>query len=354
VNPITGTLPISSSQEVVVTFDSTGLSVGVYTGTLCVNSNDPISPLVTVPLTLTVIEEVNADLAIDKTAPISVTLGDTFTYTLDVSNLGPATALATTVTDTLPTGVTFVSASAGCAEAGGIVTCDLGDLAPGSMVLEIVVTADEAGTLTNTATVSSASPDPDGSNNSDSTDTDVITPGAEADLSLTKSATVTATVGDTITYTVDVSNAGPDTALSATVMDTLPGEVTFVSASAGCAEVGGIVTCDLGDLAPGNATVEIVVTADVTGTVSNTATVSSTVPDPDTGNNSDTATTDVIAAPPPTFEIYLPIVIQEGSTSLNSGGRQHAQAGWVPLIALAPVAVASVGFRLHRRNRQKA
>jgi subtilisin-like proprotein convertase family protein len=37
-----------------VTFDSTGLSIGVYTGTLCINSNDPVTPLVEVPVELTV------------------------------------------------------------------------------------------------------------------------------------------------------------------------------------------------------------------------------------------------------------------------------------------------------------
>ena len=37
-----------------VSFDATGLSSGSYSGTLCINSNDPVTPLVTIPLTLTV------------------------------------------------------------------------------------------------------------------------------------------------------------------------------------------------------------------------------------------------------------------------------------------------------------
>jgi uncharacterized repeat protein (TIGR01451 family) len=173
VTPASGTTTGGSSSTVQVTFDSTGLGAGVYTGTLCISSNAANSPLVTVPLTLTVDD--NADLGLTKTAPVTVTVGDTFTYTLDVTNTGPATALTATVTDNLPAGVTFVSASAGCSEAGGVVSCDLGDLASGgSATVEIVVTADVTGTLTNTASVTSASPDPVTSNNSDSTDTDVV------------------------------------------------------------------------------------------------------------------------------------------------------------------------------------
>jgi uncharacterized repeat protein (TIGR01451 family) len=178
VNPASGTTAGGSASTVEVTFDSTGLSTGVYTGTLCVTSNDATNPLVTVPLTLTVDD--NADLGLTKTAPASVTQGDTFTYTLDVTNAGPATAISVTVVDTLPAGVTFVSASAGCSEAGGVVTCDLGDVASGgSASVDIVVTADDLGTLTNTATVDSASPDPDTGNNSDSADTDVVEPPVE-------------------------------------------------------------------------------------------------------------------------------------------------------------------------------
>ncbi|MCI0577316.1 MAG: immune inhibitor A [Chloroflexi bacterium] len=53
-NPTSGSTPPSGSDTVDVTFDSTGLTPGTYTGNLCVNSNDPDEPLVTVPLTLTV------------------------------------------------------------------------------------------------------------------------------------------------------------------------------------------------------------------------------------------------------------------------------------------------------------
>ena len=56
VSPISGTIAAMSSTDVDVTFDSTGYAAGVYTGTLCVNSNDPLNPVVSVPLTMTVLQ----------------------------------------------------------------------------------------------------------------------------------------------------------------------------------------------------------------------------------------------------------------------------------------------------------
>lgn len=63
VTPISGTLPGGEATDLDVTFDSTGLATGVYTTTLCINSNDPANPLVEVPLTLTVTDTVNGLVA---------------------------------------------------------------------------------------------------------------------------------------------------------------------------------------------------------------------------------------------------------------------------------------------------
>jgi hypothetical protein len=56
VSPDMGTTAAMGSDTVTVTFDSTGLPVGEYEGTLCVESNDPNNPLVTVLLQLWVEE----------------------------------------------------------------------------------------------------------------------------------------------------------------------------------------------------------------------------------------------------------------------------------------------------------
>jgi uncharacterized repeat protein (TIGR01451 family) len=92
------------------------------------------------------------------------------------------------------------------------------------------------------------------------------------------------TSGDDFSYTIGVSNAGPDPAHGVTVTDALPAGVSFVGASpsAGtCAEASGVVTCLMGALADGTgASIDLRVHAErLTGaapvTVSNTASVSS-------------------------------------------------------------------------------
>ena len=112
----------------------------------------------------------SADLSIAKSASPSPVFGNqTLTYTLTVTNLGPADSTSITVTDTLPGTVTFVSASAGCAELDGTVTCDIASLVDGaSSELTITVTAPSSfGNITNTATVAAESPaDPTPSNDS--------------------------------------------------------------------------------------------------------------------------------------------------------------------------------------------
>ncbi len=54
VSPAGGTTPPGGSTDVTITFDSTGLGEGFYTGSLCVNSDDPDEPSIIVPLTLVV------------------------------------------------------------------------------------------------------------------------------------------------------------------------------------------------------------------------------------------------------------------------------------------------------------
>jgi uncharacterized repeat protein (TIGR01451 family) len=155
-----------------VTFDATGLTVGQYLASLNVNSNDPVTPVVNVPVTLTV---ESVDLTLTKTdSPDPVKVGQDLTYTLLVTNNGLQDATGVTVVDTLPGGVTFVSASVGCAELSGVVTCDVGPLAmAGVASITIVVTPTTVGVISNTATVSGNQLDPNHANNTATQDTTV-------------------------------------------------------------------------------------------------------------------------------------------------------------------------------------
>ena len=104
-----------------------------------------------------------------------------------------------------------------------------------------------------------------------------------------------------VTYTITAHNLGTIAATNTTVVDTLPADPTFVSATTGdgtCARdassnSGGVLTCVLGTLDAGEqATVTLVLEPRAEGTIGNTATVHADQPDPDrTNNNAGQATT---------------------------------------------------------------
>jgi uncharacterized repeat protein (TIGR01451 family) len=133
----------------------------------------------------------------------------------------------------------------------------------------------------------------------------VISPSS-VDLSLTKSASPNpGQVGLNLSYRVTVTNNGPALATNASVNDTLPSGVSFVSAtpSQGSCNGAGPVNCALGNLAVGaTAVITIVVTPSATGSIINTATAGASQTDFDTSNNSATITTFIQPfAPSPTM-----------------------------------------------------
>lgn len=101
--------------------------------------------------------------------------------------------------------------------------------------------------------------------------------GTSANLSLTKvDHADPVTVGEHITYTLTISNAGPDGALNVILTDNLPGATNFVSVtpSGNCGHNAGVVTCNLGTLVNGGQlNLQIVAATTAPGTVTNTASV---------------------------------------------------------------------------------
>ena len=200
----------------------------------------------------------HADLGVGMTAaPEPVGAGANLTYTVAVSNAGPSQAASLSVNVTLPSGSSLVSASgSGWSCSGtGPVTCTRPSLAIASApAISVVVTAPpEAGTTGNTASVTSAIADPATGNNNTVTSSNVF---ARADLSVTQSgAPASICTGQPIAYTLNVSNAGPSTATSVSVSDTLPAGASLVSATgAGWACSGTTtVTCTRASLAVGAA-----------------------------------------------------------------------------------------------------
>jgi uncharacterized repeat protein (TIGR01451 family)/fimbrial isopeptide formation D2 family protein len=250
-----------------------------------------------------------ADVSITKNgSPASVEAGEGIEYTLHVANAGPSDAAGVSVEDVLPAGEEFVSADSPCANAAGTVTCSIGNLAAGeshdyaiqvkvkpSAKAEREALGMSTTEIENTATVSSTTDDPEPGNNSSSTET---TLEESADVGIEKSGpTLPVVQGNTFTYTLTVTNAGPSDAESVQVSDPLPGEVSFeeIETDTGtCGEAAGTVECDLGTLAPGaEATIVITVKAEGVGSFENEAEVSTTTDDPEPDNNEDEVETTV-------------------------------------------------------------
>src|SRR5262249_53879844 len=128
-------------------------------------------------------------------------------------------------------GVSFVSASAPqgttYSSLTGVWTVD-SISAGGSKTLVIKAQVVSPDAQTNTATVNAFQFDPDTSNNTAS----VTETPQQADLSVTKTVNnATPNVGDEITYTVTLSDQGPDDATNVRVSDLLPTGLSFVSAN---------------------------------------------------------------------------------------------------------------------------
>ena len=290
VNGANITFQIQVTADVLGTLTNTAIASADQVDFNDANNSDSEDTVVFVP-------PPQADLSITKTDDVDpVLIGDSITYTLTINNAGPDDATGVVATDDLPAEVSFVSASAGCALGGSTVTCNIGALASGnSAQATITVTADSAGVITNIASVTGDQLDPVSANNSTSENTVVIDPSSQADLSITKTDDVDPVlIGDSITYTLTINNAGPDAATGVVATDDLPAEVSFVSASAGCALGGSTVTCNIGALAAGNnAQATITVTANSAGVITNNASVTGDQLDPVSTNNTTSENTTV-------------------------------------------------------------
>ncbi len=170
-----------------------------------------------------------------------------------------------------------------------------------------------AGPQTNSVVVTGNEPESDATNNDDEVVTGI---GAEAvDVSVVKTGPVRAYPGQTVTFTMVVTNNGPGTASAVQLADPTPAGLVFNSASAPC---GAGFPCDLGDLGAGSSTtigVTFDVPSDYAGPdpIVNTATVTTTSDDTDPSNDSDDADTDFV----PEADIH--VTKDDGVTTVVAG-----------------------------------
>ena len=196
-------------------------------------------------------------LRLTKTArPLSVLVNGTVTYSLQYENTGTGNAFGAQLVDPIPAGATFVSATNGGTFASGNVTWAIGNLAAGaSGTVSVVVTApgfiqdmNNLATLTASNTTTKAQ---------DSARVKVF---GEPHFDLTIFDNPDPVLdGTDLHYLLTLANNGTITATGTTLTMPIPADTTFVSATGGGSQSGGIITWNLGNLDVGHPTSLVVI-----------------------------------------------------------------------------------------------
>jgi len=286
-----------------------------------------------------VFEVQSADLGITKVASTNILEeGESLFFTLSVTNLGPYSATTIEVEDLLPSGFTYSSDTASQGsydDSTGV--WDVGALTNGEgATLEITATAasGSGGTiLTNKASIGDSSHEDPVSSNDDA-EISVIVYGA--DLAIDKTVDpLAAIVGQSVVYTIVVTNTGPTNATGVLISEPLTNGLTYASdvASQGTYnETSGVWTVGTVVL-HSSATLRITATVDA-GTMDTVLTNLTRItdtdwPDPESSNDVDTATlsissleltkvSDVSISVHPGDEITYTLVAS------NAGAQTHA------------------------------
>jgi uncharacterized repeat protein (TIGR01451 family) len=224
----------TAGDSVTLTIEATVTDTDNYTNLVCFPDsnnidNNPANDCASVGVT------VNSLLSINK--KVGANDGTNITFIITVTNPGPSDANNITVSDLLPNGYVFVSATAshgGYNSGSGSWDGATFDLAPNeSATLTINATIDTVnGTnFTNTACLTEPIdfiPPVNNIDNCDTANNDI------SDLAVTKaiSATDATNVGDPVTFTVTVTNNGPSPATNVTISDAVPGSYTFDTSNA--------------------------------------------------------------------------------------------------------------------------
>ncbi|MFN7623094.1 MAG: hypothetical protein ACK5RS_08095, partial [Acidobacteriota bacterium] len=283
------------------------------------------------------------DLVLQMNGTPVVATGGTIVYTLVMTNVGLAGADGSTFSQTLPAGLTGVTAVCGSAIAGatcpGSVTVSgttVSGTIPafppgGSLVITVTATAPAwTGSLLSTATVTSPADAIETTlvNNNGSAKTELVGTWAptQANLTVTKIGTSTVQTNGTMVYQVRVINAGPAAADGTTFSDAIPGVITGVSwnclASGGavCPSSTGTSQTISQTIATFPANSQLVYT--ITGTapstaqtITNTATITppAGITDPDSSDNSATQVTTVQTGAPTEADL---VVAKYGPTNV--------------------------------------
>ena len=293
--------------------DFPGTHVNIFSAT--VTDNDGNNDTATDDATVTYTDVLPIVVLTKSAVPTSLPIpGGDFIFTLEIANNGLEEFMVTGITDSNSTSTDFSD----CSDLiGDTLAADT------SVSCTYTVNYTDVGTYTNTSNVTVE--DNEGNSTSDTDSETVEVTDVIADLAITKSdSTDPVEVNQQITYTLEVSNAGPDAAINVSVVDDLPSEVIHVSSSGtgwSCSYdiPTHSVTCMRGNLSVGTAPdITITVTAPSSpAMLQNTATVSALSSDPDPDNNSDTENTLIIQSDPNAIVKTLADTSEDFTTGSN-------------------------------------
>jgi uncharacterized repeat protein (TIGR01451 family) len=264
------------------------------------------------------------DLTVESNAfPATAAIGANVNFKIVVTNNGTATASAVSLANVLSGGnVVEIVTSQGTCSGTSTVNCSLGTLAPGAIAaVNIIMTSSTTRTVTVTSTASTTGETETG-NNSDTASAEFRSGG---DLEITKTGPPFTRVGNTVTYTIRVTNNGPFTATNVVVSDPTPAQLTFVDTAGACTTP---FPCNLGTLDDGavrTITARYTVTSDGTR-VTNVATVSSSSDEPVPSNNSATERTTILRD----CTALLAAPVLEGPAVVSKGIQMGLQWSAVP------------------------
>ena len=296
-----GTLSNGETRTVLIRGTVSPSAIGIISNTAGVISSTPDPDLDNNMSTIDT--EINtADISVIKTSDLNPTFrGQILTYTIRVSNAGPADAQNVVLTDAIPPEIVGPEFSVD----GGVTfnpwpgSFNIGTLLNGetsTILIRGTVAASASGIISNTAEVTSTTPDPNPDNNTSTVDIEV---NALADISVIKTGSPNPVIsGETLTYTIDVSNFGPSLAENVTLSDVIPPEIIGAEFSTD----GGVTfnpwagSLDLGTLLNGETRTILIrgtVAPVAPGFITNTADITSTTPDPNPSNNTSTVDIEV-------------------------------------------------------------
>jgi uncharacterized repeat protein (TIGR01451 family) len=287
-----GTLTAGSAKAISVRLMMDVTGPVVYSASVASATGDPAGGNNQAQVATTVSPAPRADLVVGLSAPSVAGAGSELKLQVTVQNAGPDPAPSTVVRATLPSGISFHSASGGGTHSGGVVTWSAGTLSSGaqrSYDLVVRLGSGTLGNVTHSVTATSSALDPNPANSTAAATTFVIDSN-QADVAVTLVGPASATGGALVRYDITVRNNGPARARELEVIFPIPAQTSFVYTTRGYVSNGVLLWSrdDLRERDSHSISVYVRVHTNASGLITSSVTASAATSDPLQANNTAT------------------------------------------------------------------